>query len=105
MPNINDEMKATADYAIKFAKEKFGQGLDFSEQDIGKLDNLLAQAYQSFSSRVKDEKRSKAIFRTANVWGSYLGELMRYKWGGTWILTGSERLITIELFPNKGKKR
>lgn len=96
MSKINDEMKATADYAIKSAKEKFGLELEFSEQDVGKLENLLAQAYQSLSSRVKDEKTSSAIFQTAKVWGGYLGELIRYKWGGKWILKGSEQLISIK---------
>jgi hypothetical protein len=95
MSNINDEIKATADYAIKSAKEKFGQELDYSDQSIEKLENLLEQAYRSFFNLPKDEKTSNAISRTANIWGNYLGEFMRLKWGGTWILKGSERFISI----------
>lgn len=96
MTNINDEMKAAANYTIKTAKEKFGQELDFSEQSIVKLEGFLEQAYQVLSSRVKDEKTSNSIARTANAWGSYLGEYMRLKWGGTWILKGSERILSIK---------
>jgi hypothetical protein len=95
MSNINGEMKAAADYAIKSAKEKFGQELDYSDQSIEKLENLLEQAYRSFFNLPKDEKTSNAISRTANIWGIYLGEFMRLKWGGTWILKGSERFISI----------
>ena len=95
MSNINDEMKATADYAIKSAKEMFGQELGYTEQNIDKLDNLLDQAYQSFGNLPKDEKTKSAINRTANIWGSYLGEFMRLKWGGTWIQKGSERFVSI----------
>lgn len=88
-------MKATADYAIKSAKERFGQDLDLSEKSINKLDNLLSPAYQSLSGRVKDEKTNLAISKTASIWGAYLGEIMRQKFGGSWILKGSERLLTI----------
>jgi len=98
MSNINDEMKTAANHTIKAAKEKFGQELDFSEQSIIKLDYLLEQAYQSLSSRVKDEKTSNSISRTANAWGSYLGEYMCLKWGGKWVQRGSERMLHIKNF-------
>jgi len=96
MTDINGEMKAAADYAIRSAKDKFGQELDFSDQSTDKLENLLDQAYRSFSNQPKDENTNTAITRTANIWGSYLGEFMRLKWGGTWTLKGSERLVSIK---------
>ncbi len=95
MSDINDEMKSTADYAIKAAKERFGQELDFSEQSIGKLENLLLQISQTFSSNGKDEATSDVISDAATLWGSYLGEYMRRKWGGTWINKGSDQLVSI----------
>lgn len=96
MSNINDEMKASADNAIKAANERFGQKLDFSEQSIAKLENLLVQIYWSFSNHAVDKGEGGEIFKTANIWGSYLGEYMRLKWGGTWILKGSDPLISIK---------
>lgn len=98
MTNVRDEMKATADYAIKLAKEKFGQDIDISEQSVDKLDSLLLQAYQSLSGRMKDEKTNATISKTANIWGAYLGEITRRKFGGSWVLRGSERFIAIEGF-------
>jgi hypothetical protein len=95
MSNINDEMKSTADYAIKSAKEKYGQELDFSEQSIAIFENLLDQVYQSLSNLPNDERSSDTISQSANIWGSYLGEYMRLKWGGTWTLNGSDRLVYI----------
>jgi len=47
MFKINDEMEATADYEIKSAKENFGQQIDFLEQIIAKLENLLGKTNQS----------------------------------------------------------
>jgi hypothetical protein len=96
MSNINDEMKANADNAINEAKERFGQELDFSEQSIVKLENILGQIYHSFSNNAKDVEKSNVISDTAIIWGSYLGEYMRLKWGGTWILEGSDQLVSIK---------
>lgn len=98
MINLNDEMKATADYAIKSAKEKFGQDLDFSEQSLSRLEILLSRVNQSSTSRVRDEKTNLAISRIANIWGAYFGELIRYKFGGSWVLEGSERRIKVNGF-------
>lgn len=95
MSNINDLMKATADYAIIEAKERFGQELDYSEQSIVNLENLLGQIYQSFSEQAKDKDTNNEISDSAILWGSYLGEYMRLKWGGTWIHKGSDRLVSI----------
>lgn len=102
MPNIDDEMKAAANYTIRIAREKFGQDLDFSEPSLARLEILLTKAGQSLSARAKDETTRNSIFRTANAWGSFLGEYMRLRWGGTWILRGSERILSlgnIEFFP------
>jgi hypothetical protein len=98
MSKIKKEMKEVADYAIKAGKERFGQELDFSEQSIDKLENLLDQAYQTFSNFTKDKKTSDSLTITAYIWGSYLGEFMRLKWGGRWILKSSERLIYIKKY-------
>jgi hypothetical protein len=95
MSDINDEMKVAANYAIKSAKEKYGQELDFSELSIDKLENLLGQIYQTFSNNTNYEETNNIISETAIFWGSYLGEYMCLKWGGTWTLIGSDRLVSI----------
>ena len=67
MIDINEEMKTAADTAIKSAKESFGQELDYSEESIEKLDNLLGQIYQSFSNHELDEETSNEILDTAII--------------------------------------
>jgi len=95
MSIINDEMKQTADYAIKTSRERFKQEFDFSEQSIAQLDIILERIYYGFYSQSKDSGEGGLIFQTAIIWGSYLGEYMRRKWGGTWILNGKNRLLSI----------
>jgi len=95
MPDVNDEMKAIADYAIKSAKERFKIDLDYSEASIVSLDNILEKIYWGFSNRTSDGGEGGLIYNTAIIWGSYLGEYMRQKWGGTWLLKGSDRILSI----------
>ena len=93
---ISDYMKSTADYAIKVAKDRFKHELDFSEQSIAKLENILEQIYWGFSNHTKNESEDGVILNTAIIWGSYLGEYMRLKLGGIWILKGSDPLVLIK---------
>jgi len=83
--STNDEMKQAAEYAVKVAKDKFGLELDYSEDSLPVLDKLIAQASQQYRDQVGEGKASQnAVYQTATIWGSYLGEVMRRKWGGEW---------------------
>jgi len=92
--DINAEMVATAEYAIKAAKERFGTDLDFSESSIDGLNMLLNQAYQHFQ-RSPSSDNDTALQKTAKIWGSYLGEFIRHKWGGQWAVNESNRILVI----------
>ena len=96
MSDLNDEMKATADYAVKSAKNRYSLNLDYSEESITALDGILEKMYWGFSSRIDDRGRDGLIYNTAIIWGSYLGEYMRLKWGGSWKLKGTQQLIVIK---------
>jgi hypothetical protein len=88
-------MKEMADYAVKSAKDRYKKDLDFSEQSIIILDNILTKIYWGFSGRTDDGGESGLVYNTALIWGSYLGEYMIFKWGGKWILKGSDRLVSV----------
>jgi hypothetical protein len=96
MSTINDEMKAHAEEAIKAAKLRFGLELDYSEPSIDKLENLLGLVYWGFYNNAKDEGERGVISDAAIIWGSYLGEYMRLKWGGTWVLKDSDQIVSIK---------
>ncbi len=95
MPEINDEMRVTADYAISTAKERYGLELEYSEESLEVLDTILEKIYWGFSSHDQDEDEGGLVYNTAIIWGSFLGEYMRLKWGGTWIQRGTEKRISI----------
>jgi hypothetical protein len=95
MTNLNVDRKSNADFAVKSAHDRFHLELDYSDQSIAKLENIITQIYWGFTSRDKDVKDG-LIYNTALIWGSYLGEFMRNKWGGTWVLKGSDPTISIK---------
>jgi cell division septation protein DedD len=99
MPNIksvNAQMQQIAEYAVKVAAEKFDQSLDYTENSLANFEVLLLQAHEQYSSQVSRKNFSQeAIQKTARVWGSYLGELMRRKWGGEWVVSGTDVKLMI----------
>ena len=95
MSDINYQLQQIADLAIRSAKDSFGQELDYSEQSIARLDNILMQIYSSFTNHPQNDETNKALNDNAALWGSYLGEYMCRKWGGSWILKGSEQVVSI----------
>ena len=104
MSTIKEEMKETADYAIKAAKDRYKKDLDFSEQSITILENILTKISWGFSGPVEDGGESGLANNHAQIWGSYLGEYMISRWGGKWIQRDSDRIISINnilFFPVK----
>jgi hypothetical protein len=95
MPITDEEMKEVAAYAIKAAKDRYKKDLDFSEQSITILDNILTKIRWGFSGPADDREEGGLAYNHALIWGSYLGEYMISKWGGTWILKGTERIVSI----------
>jgi hypothetical protein len=95
--SINNEMIKQAEYASIVAKEKFGRNLDFSEDSLVQLEALFDQAYQRFGQLAKEGKlRNENVQKTADVWGSYLGEVIRRKWGGTWSRKANNATLVID---------
>ncbi len=86
MSDLNEDMKNTADFAIRSAKERFGLVLDFSDPSITALESILEKIYWGLSGTPDEGSVKGLIYNTAMIWGAYLGEFMRVKWGGTWVL-------------------
>jgi len=96
--DINDEMRQAAEYAVRIAKEKFGLDLDFSEASLPRLEKTVNQIYQQFNNNKEAGRilNDKVLNQTASVWGSYLGELMRGKLGGNWIIEEPRRWLVVK---------
>jgi hypothetical protein len=74
--------------AVDAARE-FGADLDYSEDSLKKLEDILSRMKQQYA----DNPTQDQLDERCKMWGSYLGEVVRRRFGGTW---------SIETYPGKG---
>lgn len=71
-------MEGYAQAAAKHALDEFRRTLDFSSESIDVLDEVLVLVGESPEVDLDFEVR---------LWGSYLGEVLRRRYAGTWEMT------------------
>jgi hypothetical protein len=83
--SVNAMAGAYAEKAVQAARE-FSTRLDYSEQSLLEVESILGQLAAGPPSPSDD------ITETCKIWGSYLGEVVRRRFGGDW---------AIETYPGK----
>jgi len=71
-------MEGYARAAAELARSEFGQTLDFTSESIDSLDDVLVRVGESPELDMDFEVR---------LWGSYLGEVLRRRYAGSWEMT------------------
>jgi hypothetical protein len=74
-PDLGAMMESYARAAVDFAQREFQQKLDFTSDSIDTLDDILVLVGESPELDLDFEVR---------LWGSYLGEVVRRRYAGTW---------------------
>jgi hypothetical protein len=77
-PDLGAMMEGYACAAAETAQAEFDQTLDFSAESIDALDEILVMVGESPERDLEYEVR---------LWGSYLGEMVRRRYAGSWELT------------------
>jgi hypothetical protein len=77
-PDLGAMMDGYARAAADLAKREFKQKLDFTADSIDGLDEILVLIGESPDLDVDFESR---------LWGSYLGEVLRQRYAGSWEMT------------------
>jgi hypothetical protein len=77
-PDLGTMMEGYAQAASEFAKSEFGLKLDFTSESIDALDDILV--------RVGESPEFDMDF-VVRLWGSYLGEVLRRRYAGSWEMT------------------
>jgi hypothetical protein len=77
-PDLEAMMAGYARAAADLASSQFKQKLDFSAESIDSLDDILVLVSESPEMDLDFEVR---------LWGSYLGEVLRRRYAGTWEMT------------------
>jgi len=76
--DLGTMMEGYARAAAELGTETFNQKLDFSSDSIDGLDEILVRVGESPELDLDFEVR---------LWGSYLGEVLRRRYAGTWEMT------------------
>src|SRR6266567_570044 len=77
-PDLGSMMEGYAQGAAEMARKDFAQELDFSSESIDALDEILVTVGESPELDLDFEVR---------LWGSYLGEVLRRRYAGSWEMT------------------
>lgn len=105
-PTANDMMSAYASDAVDYCQQAFGLPLDFSEESIKSIEEVLTRLHASlprgFLSRLfKRGPSPEQIDTICKMLGGYVGEVMRRHWGGAWKLGSDvapgQVIVTLEL--------
>ena len=88
---VGELMEAYALDAVDFAREHFGYDLDYSVESVERVEQILARFHDELPSGLGKALRrgrpsEEQIEQQAKVWGGYLGEVIRRRWGGTWTI-------------------
>src|SRR5262245_17548435 len=88
LDSVDAMVTSYAEQAIKQARDSNVQ-LDFNENSVMEVETILAQ----LARQMADAKQSpEDVGEACKVWGSYLGEVVRRRFGGEW---------SIETYPGK----
>ena len=77
-PDLGTMMEGYAQGAVELARKEFQQNLDFSSESVDVLDEILILVGESPELDLDFEVR---------LWGSYLGEVLRRRYAGSWEMT------------------
>lgn len=70
-----------ADKAVEFAKDRLGITLDWSDESVGLVENILSRLHQDLE---KANPTESDINQYAKTFGSYVGEVFRKNHGARW---------------------
>ena len=77
-PDLDTMMEGYAQAAVETAKKEYRQTLDYSAESVNVLDEIIVLLSGSVEIDLDFESR---------LWGSYLGEVIRMRYAGTWDMT------------------
>ncbi len=88
---VSDMMQAYAQDAVNFARDNFRVDLDFSEQSLRHAEHMLSGLHAALPKGIVAKvfnhgPSQEQIWQMAKMWGAYVGEVIRMRWGGEWSL-------------------
>ena len=87
--DVNEMMAGYAKVAVDCASNSFGVRLDYSVESIERLEHLLSQLYSKlprgfFQKLLQRGLTHGEVEKASEMFGAYIGEVIRRHGGGTW---------------------
>src|SRR4051812_9877506 len=96
---LHDAMATYAHDAVTLARERFNTNLDYSEHSLLQVEKILDKLHHTLprSSAAKGGKywQGYDAWHMAKLWGAYVGEVIRQRWGGEWAADGPDGVETV----------
>jgi hypothetical protein len=90
---LAEDMEANAKSAVDLVKTRFFVTLDYGIDSLQTLEGLIERVQYS----MPDAESKETIGLLTRLWGSYLGEVIRRKHGGEWIVWTDKHGKTLAL--------
>lgn len=91
---IASVMQANAEEAVKYARQRFRSELDYTPQSLERVDKIIDVLHVDLpkgilAKTVRRAATDAEVWSMAKMWGAYVGETLRRRWGGQWKTTPS----------------
>ena len=87
--DLTEVMQSYAEQAVAAAAREHQIELDYSEESLKQVENILERLHQPVPSVAPDAPAAPTDADAEDLckmWGGYLGEVVRRRWGGEWVL-------------------
>ncbi len=79
---INKLMSECAKDAVTAAASEFDITLDHSPASVALVDKILLDFVEKYNDKALEDE---AVFTICNIFGAYIGEVLKSQVGGTWV--------------------
>jgi hypothetical protein len=92
--DLQAQVTALAETAVQHAQQTFQTNLDYSPESLHLVEDILGKLHSTMPkglfSRLSGRGASpEQISQMATVYGAYIGEVIRARWGGEWSMKSS----------------
>jgi hypothetical protein len=83
--DLSEIMQSYAEQAVAAARAQQIE-LDYSEESLKQVENILERLDAPLDRGAPDASPPEDAEELCKMWGGYLGEVVRRRWGGEWVL-------------------
>ena len=84
--DLSEIMQSFAEQAVAAAAREHQIELDYSEESLKQVENILERLDAPLPGGASAAPSGVATEDLCKMWGGYLGEVVRRRWGGEWVL-------------------